>query len=74
MSQEMVVIKIFSNEADALMAQELLEQSGVQSFVFKDDAGGMEPHLQLTLGVRLVVKGIDAERGQRILQDLENTN
>ena len=73
MPEEMVVIKIFSNETEAVMAQQLLEESGLQAFVLKDDAGGMEPHLQLTTGVRLVVNRVDAERTQGILQVLENS-
>jgi hypothetical protein len=48
----------------------VLNDEGITFFVFKDDAGGMEPHLQRTLGVRLVVKPIDAERARKILQPL----
>lgn len=48
MSDELVVIQIFPDEMAATMAQEFLNQSGVQAFIFKDDAGGMEPHLQRT--------------------------
>ena len=72
MSDEIVVIKIFSDETEAAMAQQVLDQSGIRSFVFKDDAGGMEPHLQRTGGVRLVVSSTDAERGVAILQTLEH--
>lgn len=72
MSEEIVVIKIFSNETDATMAQQVLEQSGVRCSVFKDDAGGMEPHLQRTGGVRLVVNRVDAERAVEILQSMES--
>lgn len=74
MSEEVVAIKIFSNETDATMAQQVLQESGVRAFVFKDDAGGMEPHLQRTGGVRLVVKRADAERASEILQTLENSS
>ena len=73
MSAEEVAIKIFSNETDATMAQQVLQESGVRAFVFKDDAGGMEPHLQRTGGVRLVVKRADAQRASEILQSLENS-
>ena len=52
------------------MAQQMLQDAGVMAFVFKDDGGGMEPHLQRTNGVRLVVKRGDAERGRRILEPL----
>ena len=70
MSNDVAVIKIFSNEMEAVMAQQVLEESGVRAFVFKDDAGGMEPHLQRTAGVRLVVSRADAERADEILQTL----
>jgi hypothetical protein len=60
MPEEIIVIKMFDNEMDATIAQQVLEDSGVRAFVFKDDAGGMEPHLQRTGGVRLVVSRTDA--------------
>ena len=69
MSEE-VVLKTFSNEIDAGMAQQMLQDAGVKAFVFKDDGGGMEPHLQRTNGVRLVVKRADAEPARKILEPL----
>ena len=68
MSDEMVVLKTFNNEMEAEMAQRLLEEAGVTAFVFKDDAGGMEPHLQRTNGVRLIVNHIDARRAHELLK------
>ena len=73
MSDETVVIKTFSNETDAAMAQQMLTESGVRAFIFKDDAGGMEPQLQLTGGVRLVVNQADVKRAREILQSLGNS-
>jgi Putative prokaryotic signal transducing protein len=70
MSDEVVTIKVFNNEVDARMAQEVLQQVGVSAFVFKDDGGGMEPHLQRTLGVRLVVSQADSERAHQMLLPL----
>ena len=70
MSDEVAVIRIFSNEIEATMAQQVLKESGLIAFVLTDDAGGMEPHLQRTSGVRLVVSGADAERATEILQML----
>jgi hypothetical protein len=67
---EDVVIKIFNTEIDARMAQDVLKDEGVTAFVFKDDGGGMEPHLQRTRGVRLVVKPVDVERAHKILEPL----
>jgi len=70
MSEEVVVLKIFSNEIDAGMTQQVLQEAGVRAFVFKDDGGGMEPHLQRTNGVRLVVNHADAERAHQVLGTL----
>lgn len=72
MSEEVFVLKMFSNEIEARMAQELLQKSGVEAFVFKDDVGGMEPQLQLTAGVRLLVSGVDAGRAHQILETLNS--
>ena len=67
MPDEPVVIKTFDNGVEADMAQQMLADAGVRAFVLKDDAGGMEPHLQLTGGVRLVVGSADAERAREVL-------
>jgi hypothetical protein len=72
MSEEIVAIKIFSDDLEATMAQQALREAGVRSFIFKDDAGGMEPHLQRTIGVRLVVNHTDADRADEILRSLES--
>jgi len=70
MSDEPVIVKTFDNETEAEMAQQMLEQAGVRSFVSKDDAGGMEPHMQLTGGVRLLVSNSNVARAQEILAAL----
>ena len=68
MSDEVVVLKTFNNEIEACMAQQVLQEAGMQAFVFKDDAGGMEPQLQRTNGVRLIVNGVDAHRAHKLLK------
>jgi hypothetical protein len=68
MSDEVVVLKTFNNEIEAGMAQQVLQEAGMTAFVFKDDAGGMEPQLQRTNGVRLVVSRVDAHRAQKLLK------
>ena len=68
MSDEVVVLKTFNNEIEAGMAQQVLQEAGVTAFVFKDDAGGMEPQLQCTNGVRLVVNRADAQHAHKILK------
>lgn len=72
MSDEIVVLRVFDNEVEAQMAQQMLRDAGVATFIFKDDGGGMEPHLQRTNGVRLLLNSDDAVRAQDILQALES--
>jgi hypothetical protein len=68
MSDEVVVLKTYNNEVEAGMAQQVLHEAGMTAFVFKDDAGGMEPQLQRTNGVRLVVSRVDARRAHRLVK------
>jgi hypothetical protein len=70
MTKGVVVLKMFSNEIEARMGQEMLQESGVKAFAFKDDVGGMEPQLQLTGGVRLLVSGANAGRAHQLLETL----
>jgi hypothetical protein len=50
------------------MAQLVLQEAGVTAFVFKDDAGGMEPQSQQTNSVRLVVNRADAQHAHKTLK------
>jgi hypothetical protein len=68
MSEQVVTLRIFDNEIEAEMAQQVLQEAGMTAFVFKDDAGGMEPQLQRTGGVRLVVNRADAQRAHQTLR------
>jgi hypothetical protein len=67
MTEEVMVLKIFNNEIDAAIAQQIIQEAGLRAFVFKDDVAGMEPQLQRTLGVRLLVNRADAESAHQIL-------
>ena len=68
MSEKIVTIKSFSSAVEANLVKGKLESSGIPAFVFKDDLGGMRPHLQLTSGVNLKVRRKDAKRALKILE------
>lgn len=56
-----------NNDLDAAIAKGILEENGIRVFVRKDDCGGMEPQLQLTEGVKILVPLEDAERAGILL-------
>jgi hypothetical protein len=60
-------IAIFSTDIEAELIKGKLESSGIESFIFKDDCGGMRPHMQLTDGVQLKVADADFETAKDIL-------
>jgi hypothetical protein len=68
MSDDVVVLKVFSSEIRAGMAWQFLQDGGVNAFIFKNDVGGMQPHLQRASGVRLLVNRLEAERAHQILE------
>jgi hypothetical protein len=61
------VAKTFPNEFEAERAKGILKENGIESFVQRDDAGGMEPPLQLTEGVKLIVLEDDLQKAKEIL-------
>jgi len=67
----LVVVQKYSTEINAEIAKQKLASHGVESFISKDDNGGMLSSLQTTLGVRLEVLESDRERAERILKELK---
>lgn len=54
------VIRTFANEVEAHVAQAVLDANGIDSFLIRDDAGGMMPWLQWLHPIRLVVREEDS--------------
>ena len=67
----LVIIQTFSNEINAEIAKQKLASSGIDSFISKDDDGGMFPSLQQTLSVKLEVLDSDRTKAEKILQSLK---
>jgi protein-export membrane protein SecD len=68
------VIKTYFHKHDAQIAKALLEDSGIESIVSADDAGGFRPHLTLGTGnVRLLVQETDFEKAKDVLEVLDQT-
>jgi hypothetical protein len=69
MTQNLIVVGVFDNDFEAEIAMAHLEAEDIESNIFKTDAGGMFPSLQITEGVQLVVAEEFAERAKQILDE-----
>jgi len=61
------VIRTFANEAEAQIAQAVLDANGIDSNLVRDDAGGMMPWLQWLHPIRLVVREGDSIEAVELL-------
>lgn len=63
-----VELKTVYSEMEAQVLVTLLNDENIDSFIDKDDAGGMHPQLQAARGVKVLVNEEDLERAQRIIE------
>jgi hypothetical protein len=68
---ELVVARTYPGEAIASIAASRLGSEGIEAYIRKDDVGGAYPALQMTGGVRLLVKPEDLDNAERILNEME---
>ena len=71
MKNYQIAIRNYISEPPAIMDKMLLEGSGVEAIIQKDDCGGMRPYLQVMTGVQLLVAQEDVERAMEILKETE---
>jgi Putative prokaryotic signal transducing protein len=67
-SADSVVVREFSNMVDAEVAASVLKAAGIPVSIEADDAGRMRPHMQLSLGVRLLVPARAAKVAKELLE------
>jgi hypothetical protein len=68
---EAVVVRTYAGEMVASIAAARLGSEGIEAHIQKDDCGGAYPALQMSGGVRLLVKPEDLENAEKILNELE---
>jgi len=66
-SDDLFVIRTFSNTIEANLAEAVLEANGIPSTLISDDAGGMMPWLHSLHPIRLMVRGSDVELAVALL-------
>jgi Putative prokaryotic signal transducing protein len=67
MKPDLVTIRTFSNEFEALVAQSVLETAGIDCMISADDCAGLRPYL--TQGIKLIVRSDEADRAKEVLPD-----
>ncbi len=67
MDGDLVLLRTFSSESTAWLAQSILEANGIPSIVSADSASVMEPQLQFARGTRLSVRRGDVDAAQELL-------
>jgi hypothetical protein len=70
-SENAVALRTYSSEVEASLAASRLGSEGIEVLIQKDDCGGAYPALQMTRGVKILVKPEDLEQAETILHELE---
>jgi Putative prokaryotic signal transducing protein len=66
-AEGVVVLRKYSTEVEARLAQSVLEANGIPAEVSADTAGGALPSIALVFPVRLLVRARDAEVARELL-------
>jgi hypothetical protein len=69
MKDNFVTIKSFSSIFEAEILNGKLNAYGIESFIQKDDCGGTDPVMHLTLGVHIKVKKNDYEEALALINE-----
>lgn len=67
MSDELYVIRTFSNDIEASLAEAVLDANGIPSTLISDTAGGSMPWLNALHPIRLMVRESDVETAVMLL-------
>jgi hypothetical protein len=73
MSGELVAVRTFISESEAEIAKGALTAFGIESLLSHDDCGGQRPHLNLTGGIRLLVRPEDLKTAEEALTSAPDT-
>jgi hypothetical protein len=69
MRDGLTIVRSFINEVEAELALGRLQAMGIAGVLQKDNCGGMRPHMDLTVGVHLLVAEAEREDALAVLRD-----
>ena len=70
MSLNVVEVLVCYNILEAEIAKGVLEKNGIEVFVVRDDCGGMEPQLQITEGIKVLVPSAQLQEASDLLKNM----
>jgi hypothetical protein len=65
---QLVTVEVFRHRHEAEVARAMLASAGVVAMVVADDEGGLNPGFYAAYGVRLVVREVDLEDAEALLE------
>lgn len=71
MSDNLVVVRVESEETKARIEVGLLQSHGIEACILEDDLGDQIPSLESTQGVKILVPEHQAELARKLLQKRE---
>lgn len=63
-----IVVQTFINEVEAQEARAQLEARGLEALIESDNCGGMRPHFDYSVGVKVLVREQQLEQAQELLR------
>lgn len=66
-NDSLCVIRTFSRDLEARLAEAVLEANGIESIIISDNAAGMLPYLNALHPIRLAVKESDVDLAVSLL-------
>lgn len=63
-----IVVATYLNDIEAQEARALLEARRVEALIASDNCGGMRPHFDYTVGVKLLVRQQDLEQARELIR------
>ena len=63
-----VTLKIYSSIIEAELAHQFLAENEINTTIQVDNVGGMQPSMNFTVGVKLMIDENDLEKAQELLQ------
>ena len=74
MNIELRELVICKNDLEAQIIKGLLQENQIEAYIQKDDCGGMEPQLQITEGIKVLVPSDQYRMANTLIESYQNSS